>query len=176
MWIPNLSELNPSPNQELLPWLQVPNNLGDALRKVCRELSVKIISEQFEHFFQDEQTILNDSRGHVRTILLQGDNLPFCYCRTAVPANVYKRYEHEFNTLGMKLIGETMLYNNPKTMRFPFEFCHISSDHVLFELINNALPVRSRSFYARRSVFLMDGLDSILITEVFLNTLINPVI
>lgn len=176
MWINNFLELNPKPHHSLIPWLQVPDNLGNALRKICDQLTVKIISEQRENFLADELSILNDSSGYVRTILLQGDDQPFCYCRTAVSQQVYEKYAEEFRTLGMKLIGETMLYNNSKTTRSSFAFCKINLKHELYDLINQAAPHQSKAIYARRSIFLMNGIDIILITEIFLNDFYNKII
>ena len=179
MWVHDISTLKKTPSAKFSSWMQKPKNLGESLRKVCHTLSLNIINQNFEVPLDDEIDILGlssskDTICYVRQIVLVGDGLPFTYGRVVVPKLVYLSHMDKFNSLGSKLIGETLLYGNPETVRSAFEFNQIDSTHPLFNLTISALPdsaTISKSFWARRSVFTISKNEPILITEIFLEDL-----
>jgi len=184
MWVNDISTLNPLPPAKFRQWMQKPNNLANELRKVCNTLSVKLLSQHFDYALEDEyaaltieKNFLDDSKiCYIRKIFLEGDGCPFTYGRVVVPKTVYLHYQQKFDGLGTRLIGETLLYNDPTTRRSAFEYQRLENNHILFKEIFSyssiitPLPLVS-SLWARRSVFHMEGKHPLLITEVFLDSI-----
>lgn len=169
MWVKQIADFQVAPPKKLINWMIKPNNMGDALRKVCRQLTVNILDQNFRDLLPDETFLINssDNKAYIRSIFLQGDTIPFCYGRVVVPPTIYADYQSDFNNLGTKLIGETLLYNNPKTIRSAFEFGYISNQHPIHAYINQ-FHAATAPLWARRSIFHLNGLEPILISEVFL--------
>lgn len=178
MWVQDFFNLPNCPPPKLRIWLQKPNNLGDALRKVCNNLTVNIIEQAVGPAFADELGLLNldpaNQSCYLRKVFLEGDGMPFTYGRVVVPLAVYLNHRQAFDSLGGKLIGETLLYGNPQTRRSAFEFCQLDRDHPLAKEIVDTLPVYATCcdvVWARRSLFMMGEEERILITEGFLEDL-----
>jgi len=175
MWVKKITDLPLSPPEKITQWLMEKNNIGAMLRKVSTEMALRVLKEAFHSIFPDEHTILNGSSDcFIREIFLEAEELPLTFGRVVVPETVYLNYFKEFHLLGNKLIGETLLYNNPKTQRGPFEYQVIDNRHPLFNRVMQFLPLTFSlpSFlWARRSVFHMNGTDPLLITEIFFDSI-----
>ena len=176
MWVKEISDLKKRPSEKMVAWMQKPKNLGSELRKVCDQLAVNIVKQVFDTPLADEYAVLcltkDDDVCFVRKIFLEGDGVPFTYGRVVVPKFVYLNHKDKFNSLGSKLIGETLLYGNPKTIRSAFEFSCIDKLHPLFNSLVTEIPEKStmsESFWARRSFFQLNAEERLLITEVFLD-------
>lgn len=172
-WITDLAKLKPSGQQ--YAWLTKPFILSKALKRVSQTLEVKVLSQRFTPAFDDEYAILNMPKSDipfVREVLLIGDNhLPLTYGRVVITPQTYQVYFQDFESLGNKPIGETLLYNNPDAKRSGFEFSCFQSDDPLCQNIFAHLPqVVAQDLWARRSVFNIKG-NQLLVTELFLPTL-----
>lgn len=179
LWVKSVEDLKIAPTEKVIPWLEKPKNIGAALRKVCQELKLQILDQSFDQPTLDEEHLLN-SNGHyaeeqscfIRQIYLIGDDMPFTYGRVVVPKHTYLQCIAAFNALGNKLIGETLLYNNPKTTRSSFEYAAISRAQALYGFATKQLPNTSSkpaTLWARRSIFHIEGIHPVLISEVLLS-------
>ena len=177
MWTKNITNLSPPP--AIADWLSKPQNLSQALRRVCCDLSLTIISQKMESPMKDESIRLGlvkrelqtEERCYIRKIFLKGDGVPLTYGRVVIPDNVYKKYYAAFSQLKNKLLGETLLYNNPRTQRSYFEYADIRPPHPLFESILMALPPTfcvPVQFWGRRSLFYMESIDPLLVVDILL--------
>ncbi len=176
MWKKVIKDLGITIPKKYLDWLTKPYKLGDALRQVCQQLTVNVLEQRFRPSYQDECLLirakeeLNITECFVREVFLEGDSLPFVFARVVIPSYVYERYISDFSQLGERLIGETMLYSNHKTLRGAFEYAGIKKNHPLYQAITAYLPdtiEKMETYWARRSVFYLDGCYPILITEAF---------
>lgn len=179
MWVKDVAQLGQGFGKKYIDWMLQTGNLGESLRKVCKNLTLNLIEQNFCLPFTDEIRLLgldearqNKSACYIRKIFLEGDGVPFSYGRVVVPKFVYLNHVNNFNSLGTRLIGETMLYGNPGTTRSPFEYNKIDAAHPLFDSIAISLPdnhIIAEIFFARRSVFYINGSDPLLITEAFMS-------
>lgn len=142
MWCENIVQLQISPDNHIYDWLTKPYILSQALRKVCVNLSVKVLTQK-----------LQTDNSLIRQVYLLGDDIPWVFAETLVAADTYQQYKDIFDKLNNNLIGETLLYGNPNTKRYAFEYALI--EH------NNS------SLWARRSDFNICNYK-LTITEAFL--------
>lgn len=154
-------------------WLEKPYVISKAMKLLCNDLTVKVISQKEEYITKQEQSFLNLLNNHsfVRKISLNGNNYPWEYARVVVPNKTYHEYIECFKNLGGKLIGENLLYNNPNTTRGNFEFCCMDkSNYVFKEIVKhlNNFNNKAKLIWGRRSIFYIDGEYPLLISEYFL--------
>jgi chorismate-pyruvate lyase len=175
MWVKKEADLTIPPPKKFSDWMHKPKNMGDTMRKVCSKLSLQILDQTFGLPFSDEEALLElDAKAekicYLRRVLLLGNNIPFCFANVVIPKKVYLHYIDAFNSLGTKLIGETLLYNNPNTIRESFEYGQIDKTHPLYEIITSANENSLSSIYwGRRSVFKLNKTEPLLISEIFFN-------
>lgn len=133
-------------------WLGHQGPLSHALKLLCTELTVQIISQQLDIASSDEQQLLNiqEKNSFIREILLCGDHVPWVKGRVVAPYTTYLRFKPELDLLGNKLLGETILYNKNEVIRSKFEY--MQDDNNL---------------WARRSVFDLAGYK-LMVMETFL--------
>ncbi|MBS0286627.1 MAG: chorismate lyase [Proteobacteria bacterium] len=172
-WTTDLTKLNPLGQQSA--WLTKPYILSKALKRVSNTLTVKVLDARFTHAFDDEYPILHLQKNDipfVRQVLLVGDNnIPLTYGRVVITPQTYKAHFQDFENLGTKPIGETLLYNNPEAKRSGFEFSCFESNDPLCQNIFAHLPqFTAQDLWARRSVFNIKG-NPLLVTELFLPSL-----
>lgn len=174
MWFYNINEVKPAVPNKFVHWMQKPLNLGDVLRRLYQNVKVSIINESFRDFQEEEYVLLTNKvrskKCYVREIFLLGDNLPVCFAQVVVTERVFFIYEDALKNLGTRLIGETLLYNNPKTIRSIFSYAQIAKEHdYLVKIKNNLSDFVSPNYLpARRSIFKMNSIHPLLITEIFL--------
>lgn len=155
-WVNTIGELPCEPQPNLLLWLTKPYVLSDALKRVCKDLTVNVVSQQFLVAMPDESIRLGlapDELSFIREVILEGDGVPLTYGRVIVPSTTYHNHYDAFKNLGARPIGETLLYNNPESTRGDFEYGK-SED----------------GLWARRSIFTLRD-DPLLVTDFFLPSL-----
>jgi chorismate lyase len=159
--------------QKFKNWLVKPYIISQAMKKICKNLSVEVIDQKFHSAYPDENYKLNikqnvDNLPLIRKVYLKGDDIPWSFGRVIIPNKTYLQYEKIFNSLGGKLIGESLLYNNPDTTRSTFEYCVLHPRHELFQdaIINLDINPPEK-LWARRSVFTIKQLP-LLVNDVFL--------
>jgi len=114
---------------------------------------LQVISWESGSAFIDEATRLglkNTAWVMLRQIFLKGDGVPWTFGRLVVPEQTYLQHAEKFDNLGERLLGETLLHNNPAVERSPFEYALLG-----------------QGVWARRSVFTLEGAP-LLLTEAFL--------
>lgn len=182
MWHKKITDVEPAPSQKFSDWMQKPYKMGEAMRHVCTHLTLEVLEQTFGLPFEDEESLLGlnninekiEKICYLRRIILLGDGIPFCFANVVIPKTVYLTYLTEFNSLGTKLIGETMLYNNPNTSREPFEFGFINKNDGIYNTVFTLnKDLEQKEFWGRRSVFKLNKSDPLLITELFFNTIPN---
>lgn len=174
MWLKNIPKHENCIHKD---WLVKPLILSQAMKKICNQLSVNLLSQQQEKILEHEQTFLKlenkINNTWVRKVILLGDNTPWEYARVIIPNTTYNSYRNEFESLGGKLIGENLLYNNPKTTRSKFEYINVSINSYIYNeikayLLEYEIDLQNISLWGRRSIFYIDGIHKILISEFFL--------
>jgi len=162
-------------NKKFLDWLTKPYIISKAMKQVCTNLAVKIISQELDIILPSETNLLNydNDKAFIRKVFLTGDNFPWEYARVVVPKTTYLQYKTTFTELGGKLIGENLLYNNPKTTRDKFEYTSLNNNSFILNEINRYLAnlnfdINVSEIYGRRSIFHIDGAFPLLISEFFL--------
>lgn len=182
MWKKTIKDLSNKVPKKYLDWMTKPYKLGDALRQVCQQVSVNVIEQSMRMPYEDEFHLINiedefDKKDcFVREVILEGDHVPFVFARVVIPDFVHEKYVSDFDQLGTKLIGETMLYKSHTTLRGHFEYAELPPEHALHVRANACLPQEHQNenaYWARRSVFYLDGSFPILITEIFTASIPN---
>lgn len=126
--------------------------LSERLKANCSTLSVQVKSQELAPAFHDEQELLEiqEYNSLIRKVHLLGDGEPWIHGRVVVPHITYQAFQIEFDNMGDKLLGETLLYDRPNVTRSAFQYAHITDN-----------------LWARRSMFTI-GTFKLLVTEVFL--------
>lgn len=163
----------------LRQWLTKPTVLTTALKRVCSNLTLVVKDEQVKNMLTQELLALGNHEstlGYVRETCLGGEGNPLVYARVTMPYNTYLTKREALEKLGTRPIGETLLYNDGKIIRSPFEIKKITQDdELLFDALvhqNFFQAVIERKgitpeLWARRSTFTF-GEHKLLVTEVFL--------
>lgn len=127
-------------------------SLSARLKSKCKNLSVQLHLQTLARAFADEQDLLAIQEPHslIRKTCLLGDDQPWIQARIVVPHRSYLNWKCDFDNLGTKLLGETLLYQRPGLKRSAFQFAQFN-DQV----------------WGRRSIFSIDT-DQVLVTEFFL--------
>lgn len=133
-----------------------PYVLTHALRRVCKVLTVNVVSQQFATALPEESSKLDleaTALPFIREVILEGDGVPLTYGRVIIAPITYQNHFTAFNDLGAQPMGEKLLYNNPESTRGEFEYAKTED-----------------GLWARRSVFTLRR-DPLLVTEFFLPSL-----
>lgn len=170
LWITDLKALAHKPSDHIHRWMQA-HHISKAIKRVCRQLQLKVIHQGIKYAYEDEYHLLGSPREEVfiRQILLYGDGLPLTFGRVMAPQSTYRLHQQQFDSLGNNLIGETLLHGREDVERSEFEFAHLNHTHALLAEINLALKGEHQfaSLWARRSCFQLRGAP-LLLTESFL--------
>jgi chorismate--pyruvate lyase len=151
MWVKSLSELDIKADDHFYPWLTKAYSLGNAMKTLCKDLTVQVISQTIATATIDEQHALNiqENNSWIREVNLLGDGIPWSHGRVIVPQATYAKYKTDFDSLGTKLLGETLLYGKNTVNRSKFEYGLVS-----------------QKFWSRRSLFSISG-SKLLVIEHF---------
>jgi len=159
MWVKTPAELGLKPEDHFYPWLVRSGPLSAALKQLCQNLSVQVISQQLETATPEEQQALNiqETNSLIRQVYLCGDNVPWIHARLVVPHTTYQSYKPELDNLGDKLLGEAFLYSKSGIQRSPFEF-----------------SITPEGLFSRRSIFEIN-IQQLMLREtfIFLNAILN---
>lgn len=150
-------------------WLIRPYVLSRALKRICDEFSVQLISQEFGFLNDDEIEVLNCGPfelGLVRQTFLKGDGNKYVYARVVIPRATYVSNKEMLRIIGEKPIGESFLYNNPKMSRSIFQIKLLQPHHQLYKNAVHFADEKPAELWARRSIFHLDN-DPMIINEVF---------
>lgn len=160
-------------------WLYKTYVLTKGLRETYDNVRVHVIDQQKANLLEFEKKIINDSEGYVRQVFLLGDETPQIYARVAVPNDVYLNHEAEFQALGDKPIGETMLYNRPDIKRGKFTYKQIKISDLPFyetkygdkELTVEQIKLMNMKIWTRSSIFYKDAKVFAIVSETIFPTI-----
>lgn len=102
--------------------------LSTALRSLCDHLRVQVISQGLTAATAEEQGLLGvtENSSWIREVYLVGDGVRLVQARVVVPHVTYKQFQHQFDSLGDRFLGEAFLYQVPHT-RSPFTFAFVDN-------------------------------------------------
>lgn len=168
MWTESPTELKDTLSSNTLSWMSKPYRLADALLRVCDQLTVELQFQGVGMYLDDEQHLLEakDNECYVREVFLYGNGMNLCFARTVMPTATYSFYKDEFDTMSSKLLGKNFLYSKGQGVtRGPFYYAVVDASHPYFKkcLVNS-----DQVLGARTSVFCIDKVYPLLVTEVFL--------
>jgi chorismate lyase len=151
-WVQQFNQLRSLPCPKITYWLTKPHCISEILAKYCHQLTVQVVSWGKAPVLPEEKQRLGmiTESAMIRQVFLWGDKTPWTFGRLIVPENTYTQFAEQFDNLGDKLLGETLLHNNKAVTRSAFDYAQIQPD-----------------VWARRSVFLMENAPMLLI-EAFL--------
>lgn len=175
-WRSNPVHLSPPPPKEILPWLIDAYILTQTLKKITPNVTLTLVSQQFDRIDQEEAEALNlttPDTAWVRKIFLCCDDRPVSYSRVIVPHKTYLAYQNKFDSVQKNFIGEFMLYDNPEVRREAFEYCQMPQSSLLVkELSAHDAQITLKPIWARRSCFWINEYP-LLITDSFLPDMPN---
>ena len=153
MWVDNVEQAALPPGHIAL--MVDASALSARLKASCTNLTVQVKSQELAPAFNDEQALLDiqEFNSLIRKVHLLGDGEPWIHGRVVVPNNTYLAFQIEFDNMGDKLLGETLLYDRPdrtSVTRSAFQYAQITN-----------------TLWGRRSVFNIEQYK-LLVTEVFL--------
>lgn len=156
----------------------MPSNLTEAIKKTNTIFSLNLLDQTFGEPYYDELSAFNDDSidanySLIRKVFLEGDKQPMVFARVIIPEKTYLNYHTEFSSLGGSAIGNTILYADKHTIRQDFEYKLVANNDPMFHELKELHQVADDDgYWARRSVFMLPK-GPLLITELFLNTIID---
>ncbi len=165
------SKITKDPSLVQFEWLTKPYILSKALKRISKDITVKVLDQRFMSAISDEYMALGipqDELPFVRQVFLVGENqVPLTYGRVVIPKQTYQAHFGDFEKLGSKLLGESLLYNNPDVIRSEFEFACLENDPRQIFVLEQLPDLPQQPLWARRSVFSIKQ-HPLLVTELFL--------
>jgi chorismate lyase len=102
----------------------------------------------------------------VREVLLRSGDAALVYAHSVVARRDLTGAWRGLSRLGATPLAQ-MLFNDPNVTRLPMEYRKIDARHALYQRAKLVSPVKTKTLWARRSVFWKQG-RPLLVTEVFL--------
>jgi chorismate lyase len=137
MWHEDLSLFGLCPKSLLHHWLTRTDSLSLAIKDQTHAFSIKLINQQ----------LLN--KYLIREVYLCANNIPWIYAQVIVPKKTYNNFKIDFDNLGEKSLGETLLFKRSDVQRSELKFLKISD------------------YWLRKSIFKINSYP-LSITEIFL--------
>ncbi len=129
-WTPiNNIDVNLIP-EKILPWIIDEQSMTQAMRRVCKNMTINVLSQQWCKPTLSEILYLQldpSQDATIREIEMLGDGEVWVYARTILPPKlVYGQYRDLFLQLGRRSIGD-ILYSHEDVKRFDIEVAHLTS-------------------------------------------------
>jgi chorismate--pyruvate lyase len=150
----------------LFDWIVKINHLKLAMTQQGLKPELILLDQRHDILPDDEATLVQAHQGLIRQIYLADNNQPLTYGRTIVPEQTYQAFAHQFETLGIRAIGETLLHDKDNVVRGAFEFGFVAADTELFQAAIQKYDQPLDGLWGRRSLFFINGYP-LLITELF---------
>jgi chorismate--pyruvate lyase len=148
-------------------WLFHTESLTERLVAHTKRFTLQLIGEQSGFAQLHEIALLSDDPQELdpqswicREVLLLGDNQPWVFARSIIPAELW---QDSFNDLHTQPLGQR-LFTDPRFQRQPFEVSHLLAPNPIFEKLSLGAD---SELWARRSIFLFNQYK-MLVCEVFL--------
>jgi chorismate lyase len=152
------------PDFHLKNWLLDTGSLTERLQSHCRDFRVQVLGQRQERLMSNEREIMDaDCSYMVREVLLYGEQTPWVFARSLLPQALCEGEHMGLSSLGNKPLG-SLIFNDPRFIRQPFQVTRIDSDNKLYQQLNLGT---GQSLWGRRSVFLFQEWK-LMVTEIFL--------
>lgn len=155
-------------------WLIHQGSLTARLQQRFKHFAVKPVNVKYAKPIQDEAALLdqpNHKTALIREVLLMGKNQPVVFAHSVLPRASLRGTWRGLGKLGNKPLGAT-LFANPKVKRTPLAYKKLPRHHPISMRVAEHLKKSPNALWARRSIFTLNC-DRILVTEVFLNEILN---
>ncbi len=156
------------------PWLISPDSLTARLKQRYIDFKVRPLSVTSAKAGLDEMqllTIKRDVQPIIREVLLYGGQHAVVFAHSILPKKSLRGEWCRLGKLGNKPLGEA-LFANPRVTRTPLMYKKLTPQHALYKKAVAHVSQAPDNLWARRSVFRLQC-NTILVTEVFLPTLVN---
>lgn len=164
-WQPASNIHNLSCDQPLKHWLLDDKSLTEKLEGFCHRLSVRVIGQQVAPVHDNEVNMMDtDDPLCVREVLLEGDDTPWVFARSLIPARLMENPDSEVARIGNQPLGR-LLFNDARFIRGPFEVGQLAPSHLSLPELDSS--TRQSDLWARRSVFSFES-SRIMVAELFL--------
>ena len=158
-------------------WLIDNGSLTARLKARYKDFAVQPVLLKNAKAFTDESALLGlkaNQHALIREVLLMGNNNAVVFAHSVLPRESLRGAWNGLGKLGNKPLGAT-LFANPKVKRTPLEYKKLSACSPISMRVAKHLKTSPQALWARSSVFQLNC-AKILVTEVFLEQLLIPVI
>lgn len=157
------------------PWLLEQGSLTKRLKAYAKKFGVQPLLQDRCRPSVDEAYLLglvkHRSDLH-REVMLMDGNQALVFARSVLPAKSLHGDWQGLGRLGNQPLGAA-LFSNPRIVRTPLQFRKVGQHHVLYRRTAKYLTQLPTALWARRSVFKLSGGREILVTEVFLPSVLD---
>lgn len=161
--------------RSLRAWLTDQGSLTQRLKSRCAAFRVDPLATGHARPNADEYALLGMVPGHrayVREVMLLCNDVPVVFAHSVLPLPGLRGGWNGITRLGNRSLGET-LFSGHRIARQPLAYRQLRHGHPLYRAAVRRLALDSRSLWARRSVFCLNG-HPLLVTEVFLPAIDAP--
>ena len=155
---------------EIADWLLDSGSLTQRLRRASAgRFRVCVLHEGWTRPDRDEARILGvrlDARAWTREVQLLGDEQPWVFARTLIPARTLRGRGRRLTQLGTRPLGQA-LFADPDVRRGPIEITRIAAGQRLHQRALTHLVAPPDVIWGRRSVFRIED-RPLLVCEIFL--------
>ena len=170
------SRLFPAPQDPVLAsWLTEPGSLTARCQAASDSFRIRLLNRGQGRPIPDESRLFRlrrQQRAWVREVLLECDGVPVIYAHTVLPLLPRGRLARWLAGLGSRSLG-SLLFAHPGFCRGPIQYRRLDRRHPLFARAANAADVGGAdTLWARRSAHRLGG-QTVLVTEVFLPSILR---
>ena len=157
------------------PWLLEQGSLTKRLKAHAKNFGVQALLQDRCKPSVDEAYLLglvqhqNDLH---REVMLMDGNQALVFARSVLPVKSLHGDWQGLRRLGNQPLGAA-LFSNPRIVRTPLQFRKIGQHHALYRRAARYLAQLPTALWARRSIFKLSTGQEILVTEVFLPSVLN---
>lgn len=159
----------------LRPWLQERGSLTAKLKQKYADFSVQPYHEAWGKPHVDERQLLRlpaDTQTWVREVWLMGDGQPRVFAHSVIARKDLRGPWYGLRKMGRLPLGAA-LFANPKVKRGALHFRKLTPAHALYKAVSKKLTLKTNHpLWARRSLFCLQR-HHLLVTEVFLPSLLT---
>lgn len=157
-------------------WLIDDGSLTARLKVRYADFAVQPILLKNSKSFTDESALLGykaNQQALIREVLLMGNNQAVVFAHSVLPRASLRGAWHGLGKLGNKPLGAT-LFANPRVKRTALQYKKLLPCNPISMRVSEHLQIIPITLWARRSIFSLNC-AKILVTEVFLNDILNEI-
>ena len=157
------------------PWLLEEGSLTKRLKASAKKFAVQPLLQDRCKPSVDEAyllRLLQRQNDFHREVMLMNGNQALVFARSVLPIKSLHSDWQGLGSLGNQPLGAA-LFSNPRIVRTPLQFRKIGQHHALYRRAARHLAELPTALWARRSIFKLRGGQEILVTEVFLPSVLD---